>query len=239
MRRVLFVLITLASSAVPVYAQSRLPAPEHALIIAVRSSRQATAQAQYELTLASGTRITVWPKDVHDAATVYVRGVLGGQAWQPVDAALLFVLHIQSFNLVGKSRVDVVLHSGALVRVAANDVGDPRLTFLRTALAEAVALERAERHRATRAILQNYVEMVSQRIRQNWQRSQGVDGKVMMKFVVHRDGRITGIEVTESGGELLDLASMRALLVTGQLPPFPPEVPDDIVTVHLVFEYQR
>lgn len=239
MRRVLFVLVAVVCLVLSASAQSSLPPPEHALIIAVRSSRQATTQAPYELRLASGARIIVAAKDVHDAATLHVRRVLETQASPPVAAAHVFVLHIQSSTPAGKAHVEVALHSGAVVRVATTDIRDPRLTFLRTALAEATALERADQHRASLGVQQEYLRMVWQIIRQNWQRSQGVAGKVTMKFVIQRDGRITDIEVKESGGELLDLASVRALVVTGQLPPMPREFPDNTLTVQFVFEYQR
>lgn len=84
-----------------------------------------------------------------------------------------------------------------------------------------------------------YLQTMIQMIRQNWNRSQGVAGKVTMKFVVERDGRLTGIEVEETGGQFLDLASQRALVTTRQIPPLPREFPENKLTVHLVFEYQR
>ena len=85
-----------------------------------------------------------------------------------------------------------------------------------------------------------YLQTMVQMIRQNWQRNEGVAGKVTMKFVVQRDGRITNIEVEESGGQFLDLASSpRAPVRTRQIPPLPREFPESTLTVHLVFEYLR
>jgi TonB family protein len=84
-----------------------------------------------------------------------------------------------------------------------------------------------------------YLQTMIQMIRRNWQRNQGVAGKVTMKFVVQRDGRLTNMEVEESGGQFLDLASMRALAATRQIPPLPREFPENTLTVHLVFEYLR
>lgn len=84
-----------------------------------------------------------------------------------------------------------------------------------------------------------YLQLMTQRIRQNWVRNQPVAGKVQMRFVVQRDGRITGVAVEDSGGTLLDLASRRALANTRQLPPLPKEFPDSSLTVYLVFEYFR
>lgn len=84
-----------------------------------------------------------------------------------------------------------------------------------------------------------YLQTMIQMIRQNWNRSQGVAGKVTMKFVVQRDGRLTNIEVEDSGGQFLDLASTRALVTTRQIPSLPREFPENTLTVHLVFEYLR
>lgn len=239
MRCVPFALVAVVCLVLSVSAQSSFPDPEQALIIAVRSSRQAAPQAAYELTLASAARITVAAKDVHDAATLHVRGILATQASPPVDAALVFVLHVRSLTPAGKSHVDVALHSGTVVRVATRDIGDPRLTFLRTALAEAVAFQRADQHRASLAAKYEYMKTVMQSVRQNWQPNQGVDGKVTITFDVHRDGRITDMQVKESGGEVLDLAALRAVMVTGRVLPFPPEVRDNKVSVVLVFESVR
>ncbi len=84
-----------------------------------------------------------------------------------------------------------------------------------------------------------YLQTMIQMIRQNWQRNQGVAGKVTMKFVIQRDGRITDVEVEETGGQFLDMASRRALVTTRQIPPLPREFPETTLTVHLVFEYLR
>lgn len=84
-----------------------------------------------------------------------------------------------------------------------------------------------------------YLQTMVQMIRANWNRNQGVAGKVTMKFVVQRDGRITDIKVEESGGQFLDLASQRALVTTRQFPLLPREFTESTLTVQLVFEYLR
>jgi hypothetical protein len=244
MRRVLLVLLAIVCLVPSVSAQSRFPALENVLVVEVRSSRHGTTQGSYKLTLPSKTRITVSAADVHDAATLYARRVLGTQASHSVNAARVFVLHIQSLTPAGQALVVVTLHSGAVVRLATNDIGDPRLTFLRTALAEANARERAdqdrarvEQYRTQRAYLQ---KTLLDRIRLlDWPQPQGVFGRVTMKFVVHRDGRITDIEVKESGGEVLDLTSKQMLLAIGQISPLPAEFPDDTMPVELVLMYSR
>ena len=77
-------------------------------------------------------------------------------------------------------------------------------------------------------------------IQSNWNPRQGVDGSVIIKFVVQRDGRITNVEAEyPSGLPALDLTAQRAVLLTRQLPPLPPAFTDPTLTVHLRFNYQR
>lgn len=84
-----------------------------------------------------------------------------------------------------------------------------------------------------------YLQTMLQMIRRNWTRNQGVAGKVMVQFVVQRDGRITDIEVKETGGQFLDLAAQRVLVSTRQFPPLPREHAYPTLPVQLVFEFIR
>jgi protein TonB len=85
----------------------------------------------------------------------------------------------------------------------------------------------------------SYLDTMVQIIRRNWNQRQGASGMVLMKFTVLRDGRITNIEHEKSSGVyLLDVESQRALAKT-RLPPLPREFPEDSLTVHLYFQYQR
>src|SRR5215207_8031604 len=86
---------------------------------------------------------------------------------------------------------------------------------------------------------QAYLQTVVQLIKRNWGQNQGTSGKNTVKFVVQRDGRLTDIEVEQSAGQLLDIASRRALLTTNAVPPLPREFVGDTLTIHLVFEYNR
>jgi TonB family protein len=85
----------------------------------------------------------------------------------------------------------------------------------------------------------SYLSTVVQLIKRNWGQNQGTTGKNTIKFVVQRDGRVTDVEVEESAGQLLDIASRRALVVTNAVPPLPREFAGDKLTIHLVFEYTR
>jgi TonB family protein len=85
----------------------------------------------------------------------------------------------------------------------------------------------------------SYLAGVVNTIKRNWTERQPVSGKNTLKFVVLRDGTITGIEVEQSGGQLLDLASQRALVVTKQVAPLPREFTPPTLTIYLEFEYSR
>ncbi len=85
----------------------------------------------------------------------------------------------------------------------------------------------------------SYLALVVSTIKRNWNQGQGATGQNTLKFVIHRDGRIDGVEVEQSAGELLDIASRRALLTTKQVTPLPRELAGDTLTVHLIFEYSR
>ena len=85
-----------------------------------------------------------------------------------------------------------------------------------------------------------YLDDMVDRIRQNWKQQQDSIGTVMIKFTILRNGQITGIQKeTSSNIFALDQASERALYLTARLAPLPSAFPDDRLTVHLSFEYQR
>jgi len=85
-----------------------------------------------------------------------------------------------------------------------------------------------------------YLSTMVQLIQRNWSSRQEVAGQTVMKFVIERDGRISQLEVEQSSGYFaLDQTAQRALLLTRQLPPLPPQYTENQLTVHLVFRYQR
>ena len=85
-----------------------------------------------------------------------------------------------------------------------------------------------------------YIALMTERIRNNWNRRQPVTGQVTIRFTIQRDGRITGVErETSSGHFALDTSAERAVLLTRQLPYLPPAFPADSLTVHLDFRYRR
>jgi TonB family protein len=85
-----------------------------------------------------------------------------------------------------------------------------------------------------------YLGTMIQLIQRNWNSRQQVQGETLMKYVIQRDGRLTDIEVERSSGYFaLDQNSQRALLLTRQLPPLPPQFTEATLTVHLIFRYER
>jgi TonB family protein len=77
-------------------------------------------------------------------------------------------------------------------------------------------------------------------VQRNWDKRQGIAGETQLKFLIQRDGRITGIELERSSGYApLDLSAQRALFMTQRVQPLPAAFPDDHLTIHLRFEYQR
>lgn len=85
-----------------------------------------------------------------------------------------------------------------------------------------------------------YLALMVQKIKQNWNANQGATGQPEIKFTIRRDGVLTNVELEKSSGQaLLDLEARRAVHKTAQLPPLPKEFPGTLLTVHLSFDFQR
>jgi TonB family protein len=85
-----------------------------------------------------------------------------------------------------------------------------------------------------------YLQTMQQKIRAQWNQNQGAAGRVVVRFVIRRDGMITNVEVIKpSNNVLLDLESRRAVLMTRQLPPLPAAYTEPNLAIRLTFEYQR
>lgn len=86
----------------------------------------------------------------------------------------------------------------------------------------------------------DYLLLMIERIRTNWNARAEAVGETMIKFTIQRDGQIQGVEVERSSGfTALDINAQRALLVTRTLPPLPAAFPNPTLTVHLNFQYSR
>ena len=86
----------------------------------------------------------------------------------------------------------------------------------------------------------DYLMLMTDRIRGNWNQQSEASGRVVVRFVIQRDGSLTDVIVERTSGfSALDIGAQRAVAVTRQLPPLPAAFPNPTLTVHLNFEYQR
>lgn len=86
----------------------------------------------------------------------------------------------------------------------------------------------------------DYLLLMVERIRSNWNARAEAVGDTMVKFTILRDGQITAVEVERSSGyAALDINAQRALLMTRSLPALPDQFPNPSLTVHLNFQYRR
>ena len=85
-----------------------------------------------------------------------------------------------------------------------------------------------------------YLALMVERIRANWNPTVGATGQPIIRFTIRRDGFLTLVELEKSSGQdLLDLEARRAVVRTSQLPPLPREFPGATLTVYLTFDFQR
>ena len=86
----------------------------------------------------------------------------------------------------------------------------------------------------------DYIVLMVERVRASWVPKAEATAVTIVKFTIQRDGTITGAEVEKSSGfTALDLAALRAVIGTRQLPPLPANYPNPSLGVHLNFEYTR
>jgi TonB family protein len=86
----------------------------------------------------------------------------------------------------------------------------------------------------------DYLATMLDLINRNWNSKQGADGTTLVKFVIERDGRITGVQIEKSSGvAALDYFSQRSLALTRQLPPLPAAYVGERLPVHLYMDYVR
>ena len=84
-----------------------------------------------------------------------------------------------------------------------------------------------------------YLSQMVTLIQRNWDSKQQAAGSVIMKFTVTRAGTIESVQVEQSSGFVAhELTAQRALLLT-RLPELPIQYPNQTLTVHMRFEYQR
>jgi TonB family protein len=85
-----------------------------------------------------------------------------------------------------------------------------------------------------------YIEVMVDRIRQNWNPRSEFSGETIVKFTIYRDGAIKDIILEKSSAyPSLDLTSQRAVYMTKTLPPLPAAFTNPTLTIHLSFQYSR
>jgi TonB family protein len=84
----------------------------------------------------------------------------------------------------------------------------------------------------------DYIVLMIEKIRGNWNRQQEVKGQVLVKFTIQRDGRLLEPMIERgSGVAALDNAARRAVEVTRQLTPLPAGYTNPSLNIHLTFDY--
>jgi|SoiMethySBSTD1v2_1073268.scaffolds.fasta_scaffold01494_7 TonB family protein len=85
----------------------------------------------------------------------------------------------------------------------------------------------------------DYIITMQDLVRQNWNSKQGIIGVTTMKFTIRKDGAIEGVQLEKSSGfAVLDTEAARALRLA-RLPPLPTRYPNQMLTIHLEFAYER
>jgi TonB family protein len=84
-----------------------------------------------------------------------------------------------------------------------------------------------------------YLGLMTTRIRTNWNDRAERPGETIIVFTIERDGTLTNIAIERGGVYANDIAALRAVTQTRQLPPLPAGFPNPSLTVHLNFQYTR
>ena len=86
----------------------------------------------------------------------------------------------------------------------------------------------------------DYLILMNQRITSNWNQQAEVSGAAIIKLTIQKDGRLTDISIEQTSTfAALDNNARRAVEVTRQITPLPADYPNQTLTVHLTFKYQR
>ena len=111
---------------------------------------------------------------------------------------------------------------------------------------KAILKAKAERLQAKREedAIRSYLGLVFQELESHKRyprgaERSGLDGRVVLRFTVRRDGQVLDAEVVEvAGHNSFGEAAMRALTRVGQLPPFPSDIRRTDVLVEVPISYR-
>lgn len=84
-----------------------------------------------------------------------------------------------------------------------------------------------------------YIQAMSAAIRRNWKQQQGVAGQNTVRFIIERDGTVTGVQVVQPSGVFALDRESQAVMLNIKLPALPAEFTEPRLTVRLIFEYKR
>ncbi|MBI3402730.1 MAG: TonB family protein [Acidobacteria bacterium] len=83
----------------------------------------------------------------------------------------------------------------------------------------------------------DYIMLMIERIRSNWDQSTGATGEVKVQFTIRRDGSLVNPAIERSSGiPALDIAALRAVAMTKTIPPLPDAFPNPALGMHLNFQ---
>lgn len=87
-----------------------------------------------------------------------------------------------------------------------------------------------------------YLKTIADRLDKQWQPPREFDSDTMcqVSFVIHRNGEITGSQLSKASGDnVFDQLALRAVLYSNPLPPLPNGFPDETLKVHMKFVGKR
>jgi TonB family protein len=129
------------------------------------------------------------------------------------------------------TRAEGRVGSFGTVAAPANQANDRRVAF-----ASGGAIAGGVRVDADDFCCPDYLQVIVERIRSNWQPQAGAAGTGTVVFTVQRDGSIVNASTERSAGDAaVDRDALRAVLQTRQLPQLPGAFSKPTLTVHLNF----
>jgi protein TonB len=87
----------------------------------------------------------------------------------------------------------------------------------------------------------DYMQKVRQRIYSNWRfpneaGNREISGRLVIEFLIGKDGQLLKAEIVEPSGEhLLDISAMRAVKLSDRYPPLPDAMRRDVLPIVAVF----
>jgi periplasmic protein TonB len=88
-----------------------------------------------------------------------------------------------------------------------------------------------------------YADLLRTRVAQYWKTTDiraNTAPVVGVTFIIHRDGSVTGIRITQKSGiSALDISAQRAIMDASPLPQLPPQFPKDQAEIEFLFQLKQ